>query len=60
MLFKSSDIAVINKIDLIDVMDVNIEEMIRDAEKINPNLKIFTISALTEENIQMLINELFI
>jgi hydrogenase nickel incorporation protein HypB len=60
MLFKSSDIAVINKIDLLDVMDVNIEEMIRDAEKINPNLKIFTTSALTEENIQMLINELFI
>jgi hydrogenase nickel incorporation protein HypB len=60
MLFKSSDIAVINKIDLIDVMDVNIEEMIRDAEKINPNLKIFTTSALTGENIQMLINELFI
>ncbi|MHA1986710.1 MAG: hydrogenase nickel incorporation protein HypB [Promethearchaeota archaeon] len=60
MLFKSSDIAVINKIDLIDVMDVNIEEMIRDAEKINPHLKIFTTSALTGENIQLLINELFI
>ena len=60
MLFKSSDIAVINKIDLIDVMDVNVEEMIRDAEKINPNLKIFTTSALTGENIQILINELFI
>jgi hydrogenase nickel incorporation protein HypB len=60
MLFKSSDIAVINKIDLIDVMDVNIEEMIKDAEKINPNLKIFTTSALTGENIQLLINELFI
>ncbi len=60
MLFKSSDIAVINKIDLIDVMDVNIEEMIRDAEKINPNLKIFTTSALTGENIQLLINELLI
>ncbi|MHA1931211.1 MAG: hydrogenase nickel incorporation protein HypB [Promethearchaeota archaeon] len=58
MLFKSSDIAVINKIDLIDVMDVNIEDMISDAVKINPNLKIFTTSALTEENIQKLINEL--
>ncbi len=60
MLFKSSDIAVINKIDLRDVMDVNIEEMIKDAEKINPNLKIITTSALTEENIEKLINELFI
>ena len=41
-------------------MDVNIEEMIRDAEKINPNLKIIATSALTEENIEKLINELFV
>lgn len=60
MLFKSSDIAVINKIDLIDVIDVNIEEMIQDAEKINPNLKIFTTSALTGENIEKLTNELLV
>ena len=60
MLFKSSDIAVINKIDLRDVVDVNIEEMIKDAEKINPNLKIITTSAITEENIEKLINELFV
>jgi hydrogenase nickel incorporation protein HypB len=59
MLFKSSDIAVINKIDLRDVVEVNIEEMIKDAEKINPNLKIITTSAVTEENIENLINELF-
>ncbi|MFX1326112.1 MAG: hydrogenase nickel incorporation protein HypB [Promethearchaeota archaeon] len=58
MLFKYSDIAVINKIDLKDVMDVNIEEMINDAKKINPNLKIFTTSAFTGENIPKLINEL--
>ena len=57
MLFKYSDIAVINKIDLKDVMDVDIEEMIKDAKKINPNLKIFTTSALTGENIPQLINE---
>jgi len=57
MLFKYSDVAVINKIDLKDVMDVDIEEMIKDAKKINPNLKIFTTSALTGENIPQLINE---
>lgn len=55
MLFKMSDIAVINKIDLIDVMDVNIEEMIADGLQINPNLKIFTTSAITGENISELI-----
>lgn len=59
MLFKFSDIAVINKIDLSDVMDVDINEMISDALEINPNLKIFTTSAVTEENIPELITELF-
>ncbi len=56
MLFKYSDIAVINKIDLKDVMDVNVEDMIKDAKEINPNLKIFITSATTGENISKLIN----
>ena len=59
MLFKFSDIAVINKVDLSDIIDVNIEEMISDALEINPKLKIFTTSAVTEENIPELITELF-
>ena len=59
MLFKFSDIAIINKVDLIDVIDVNIEDMISDALEINPNIKIFTTSAVTEENIPELIKELF-
>lgn len=58
LLFKFSDIAVINKIDLNDVIDVNIDEMINDAKQINPNLKIFTTSAKTGENISELINAL--
>lgn len=56
MLFKYSDIAVINKIDLKDVMDIDIEDMIKDAKEINPNLKIFITSAITGENISKLIN----
>ena len=55
LLFKFSDIAVINKIDLNDVIEVNIDEMISDAKEINPNLKIFTTSAKTGENISKLI-----
>jgi len=58
LLFKSSDVAVINKIDLLDVIDINLEEMVADAKKINPNLKIITTSALTGENIPQLINEI--
>ncbi|MFX1364680.1 MAG: hydrogenase nickel incorporation protein HypB [Promethearchaeota archaeon] len=56
MLFKMSDIAVINKLDLIDVMDINIDKMVKDAKKINPNLKIVKTSATSGENISKLIN----
>jgi hydrogenase nickel incorporation protein HypB len=59
MLFKFSDIAVINKIDLNDVIEVDVEEMVNDARKINPDLKIFTTSTMTGENIPELIKELF-
>ena len=58
LLFKMSDIAVINKIDLLDIMDVNLEEMINDAKEINPNLKIIATSAKTGENISQLIEAL--
>ena len=58
ILFKFSDIAIINKIDLKDYLDVDIDEMIKDAKNINPNLKIFTTSTKTEENIVDLINTL--
>jgi len=58
MLFKMSDVAVINKTDLLDVMDVNIDKMVNDAKKINPNLKIIKTSAITGENVPELINAL--
>ena len=53
-----SDIAIIKKIDLEDVMEVNIEEMIKAAKIINPDLKIFTNTVLTGENILELIKEI--
>jgi hydrogenase nickel incorporation protein HypB len=56
LLFKMSDIAVINKIDLIDVIEVNVEEMIADAKSINPNIKVVATSALSGENISELID----
>lgn len=58
ILFKFSDIAIINKIDLKDYLDVDINEMINDAKNINPNLKIFTTSAKTGENVAELIQAL--
>ncbi len=56
ILFKYSDIAVINKIDLMDVMEINIDEMISDAKEINPDLEVITTSAQSGENISTLIN----
>ena len=59
ILFKMSDIAVINKIDLLDVVDVNIDKMVKDAKIINPNLKIIKTSAITGEGTTELTNTLF-
>lgn len=58
ILFKFSDVAIINKIDLKDYLDVDIDEMINDAKNINPKLKIFTTSAKTGENVAELIQAL--
>lgn len=58
LLFKMSDIAIINKIDLLDVVEINIDKMIFDAKEINPNIRVFTTSAITGENISELIEAL--
>ena len=55
MLFKMSDIAVINKIDLLSRLGTNIQKMISDAKRYNPNIKIITTSAKTGENVDKLI-----
>lgn len=55
MLFKMSDIAVINKIDLVEILETNIDKMISDAKKINPNIQVITTSAKTGKNINKLI-----
>jgi hydrogenase nickel incorporation protein HypB len=59
LLFKSADVAVINKIDLNDVLKIDIEEMINDAKLINPNLDVFAVSAKTGYNMNNLVKNLF-
>ena len=54
MLFKMSDIAVINKIDLKERLGTDVEKMISDAKKINPKIEVITTSAKTGENIEKL------
>jgi hydrogenase nickel incorporation protein HypB len=55
MLFKMSDIAVINKIDLLKRLGTNVEKMVSDAKKINPNIDVIKTSAKTGENVDNLI-----
>jgi hydrogenase nickel incorporation protein HypB len=56
MLFKMSDIAVINKIDLKERLGTDVDKMISDAKKINPQIEVITTSAKTGENIDKLMN----
>ncbi|MFX1310250.1 MAG: hydrogenase nickel incorporation protein HypB, partial [Promethearchaeota archaeon] len=58
MLFKMSDIAVINKIDLLERLGTNIDKMKEDAKNYNPNIKVITTSAKTNKNVDLLIEAL--
>ncbi|TFF95180.1 MAG: hydrogenase accessory protein HypB [Promethearchaeota archaeon] len=55
MLFKMSDIAVINKIDLKDYLDADVNKMIQDAKELNPDIHVLTTSAKTGKNIDKLL-----
>jgi len=58
MLFKMSQIAVINKIDLLERIGTDINKMIKDAKRLNPDIEVITTSAKTGENIDLLIEKL--
>ncbi|GAG87885.1 unnamed protein product, partial [marine sediment metagenome] len=58
MLFKMSDIAIINKIDLLERLGTDIDKMISDAKNYNPKIEVITTSAKTGENINKLIEML--
>ncbi len=58
MLFKMSDIAVINKIDLLERLGTDIDKMVNDAKRFNPNIKVITTSAKNGKNIDKLIEAL--
>ncbi|MHA1149310.1 MAG: hydrogenase nickel incorporation protein HypB [Promethearchaeota archaeon] len=58
MLFKFSDVAVINKIDLLEVIGINIDKMLSDAKHLNPDIEVILTSAKTGKNIDKLIQVL--
>ena len=51
-MFHSSDICIINKIDLLPYLNVNLEKLKEYALQVNPNLKFFEVSATTGEGME--------
>jgi len=51
-MFHTSDICIINKIDLIPYVNISIEKLKNYALQVNPNLQFFEISATTGEGME--------
>jgi hydrogenase nickel incorporation protein HypB len=51
-MFEIADVLLINKIDVIDIFDFDIEKVKKRARRLNPDIKIFPISARTGEGIK--------
>ena len=49
IIFQTSDVIIINKIDLAEAVGADVDKMVADAQKLNPNVKIIT-SNLKEGN----------
>jgi len=58
LLVKMSEIIIINKIDLVEVLETDLDRMIKDALLINPNIKVIPVSAKTGENFDQLVKEI--
>lgn len=52
LIFRRSHYLLISKIDLIPYLDVNVDKIIENANKINPDLKIFKISSKSKEGME--------
>ena len=54
LMYKESDILVVNKIDTLPVFDFDKDKVVGYAKRCNPNIKVFFISAKTGEGVQPL------
>ncbi len=52
LMFQESSVLLINKIDLKDLLEVSIEKIKKDAQFLNPKIKIFEISCKTGQGIE--------
>lgn len=57
-IFIESDVAIINKIDLVDSMKVKIDDLIKDIEKINPRTKVVKVNCRESKGIEEVISAL--
>ncbi len=52
LMFQESSVLLINKIDLKDLLEVSIEKIKKDAQFLNPKIKVFEISCKTGQGIE--------
>ena len=52
-MFRTSEVMLINKLDLLKVLKVDITHLLRNAEKVNPSLSIFQVSAATGDGFDL-------
>ncbi|HEX3031245.1 MAG TPA: hydrogenase nickel incorporation protein HypB [Bacillota bacterium] len=52
LIFRQSQAVVLNKVDLLPYCDVNLENLRRDILSINPDIRIFQVSARTGEGLE--------
>ncbi len=56
--FMDADVAVINKMDLAEAMDVDVVKLERDACNINPNIKVVRTNCRSGEGVSKVIEAL--
>ena len=54
LLVKMSEIIIINKIDLVEILETDLQRMIDDAKSINPDIQVIPMSVKTGENLDQL------
>jgi len=59
-MFTAADMLLLNKIDLLDYLDFDIDQAIVNAKKVNPKIQIMKISAKTEQGFDQWINWLLV
>ncbi|MHC1684397.1 MAG: hydrogenase nickel incorporation protein HypB [Clostridiaceae bacterium] len=55
-IFQRSEAVILNKVDIIDFTDFNLEEFYEDIYSLNKNIEIFLVSAKTGEGMRDLVN----